>query len=369
MTEFDPHILRNCIQKVATGPEYSKDLSYEDAYAAMCCALSGEADPVQVGVFLIALRMKRETPAENAGVLQAILDNTQREVSGVDELVDIGEPYNGQVRGLPAAPFLSPLLAACGLPAYSHGVAVLGPKFGITHRNVLHAAGVDVSRSNKAVAERLANPDIGWGYSDQAQFCSALHDLVDIRKRIVKRPVLTTVEVMAQPIRGRLKTHLLTGYVHKAYPPVYAALARQADYHNAIIVHGVEGGVIPSLSQSARMFVYRAKGAEHESIVDPGVLGIEQKQRNVPLPDDLPEVAAGDEVRAAIDVPNAARAAASCGIAALRGEHGATRDSLIYGTAIALFGAGRCENLRDGADTARRALDEGAALARFEAGL
>ncbi|MDH3715610.1 MAG: anthranilate phosphoribosyltransferase [Gammaproteobacteria bacterium] len=369
MTEFDRHILRNCIQKVATGPEYSKDLSYDEAYAAMCCALSGKADPVQVGVFLIALRMKRETPAENAGVLQAILDNTRHEVAQVDEVLDIAEPYNGQVRGLPAAPFLAPLLAACGLPAYSHGVAVLGPKFGITHHNVLQAAGVNVSRSAKAVAERLADPAIGWGYSDQAQFCSPLHELAELRKRIVKRPVLTTVEVLAQPIRGREKTHLLTGYVHKAYPPVYATLARQANYYSAVIVHGVEGGVIPSLSQAAKTFVYQALGEEREHIVDPRELAITQTQRNMPLPDNLPEAVECEGITAAVDVPSAAHAAAECGIAALHGENGMPRDSLIYGAAIALHGAGRCESLRDGADAARRALDDGAAFAHFEAGM
>ena len=368
MDASDPHILRSCIQKVATGPEYSKDLSYDDAYAAMREVLDAGADPVQKGVFLIALRMKRETDAENAAALQAILDATQHASADVDELLDIAEPYNGQVRGLPAAPFLAPVLAACGLAAFSHGVAALGPKFGVTHHNVLRAAGVDVSRTPDAVAERLADPDVGWGYCDQAQFCGALHDLVELRKRIVKRPVLTTVEVMAQPLRARAKTHLLTGYVHKAYPPVYAALARQADYHNAIIVNGVEGGVIPSLSQPAKSFVYEALAEEREVIVDPRTIGIEQQQRCVPLPDDLPKAAAVDGIAAAIDVPSAARAAAELGLAALRGASGPTRDSLVYGAAIALYGTGRCASLAEGAAAASQVLDDGAALARFTTG-
>jgi len=369
MNDFDPHILRGCIQKVATGPEYSKDLSYDEAYAAMRHVLSGRADRVQAGVFLIALRMKRETAAENAGALQAILDTAQHDVVEVDELLDIAEPYNGQVRGLPAAPFLAPLLAACGLPAFSHGVEVLGPKFGITHHTVLRAAGVDVSRDGRKAAERLADPGIGWGYYDQAQFCSALHDLAELRKRIVKRPVLTTVEVMAQPLRARAKTHLLTGYVHKAYPPVYAALARQANYHNAIIVNGVEGGVIPSLSQPAKTFVYQALGEEREAIVDPREIGIEQQQRCVPLPGDLAAAKAIDGIAAAVDVPSAALAAAEHGLAALRGAAGATRDALVYAAAIALHGTGHCASLGEGADAARRALDDGAAHARFEAGI
>ncbi len=64
--------LHRAIQKVATGPEYSKDLEYEEALETMEFILSGKADPVQVGIFLIALRMKRETKEENRGILQAI---------------------------------------------------------------------------------------------------------------------------------------------------------------------------------------------------------------------------------------------------------------------------------------------------------
>ncbi len=49
--------LRSCIQKVATGPEYSKDLSFEEARVAMRTILSGATDPVQAAVFLIALQV------------------------------------------------------------------------------------------------------------------------------------------------------------------------------------------------------------------------------------------------------------------------------------------------------------------------
>ena len=64
---------------------------------------------------------------------------------------------------------------------------------------------------------------------------------------MVKRSVITTTEVIPQAVRGRLKNHLMTGYVHKPYPPIYATLARHAGYDSALIVRGVEGGVGASL--------------------------------------------------------------------------------------------------------------------------
>ena len=36
-------VMRGCIQKVATGPEYSKDLSFEEARSAMRLILDGDA--------------------------------------------------------------------------------------------------------------------------------------------------------------------------------------------------------------------------------------------------------------------------------------------------------------------------------------
>ena len=79
---------------------------------------------------------------------------------------------------------------------------------------------------------------------------------------MIKRQVLTTVEVLSKPIQGRKKTHFVTGYVHKPYPPVYADLAREAGFDTACIVRGVEGGVIPSLRQTGKYFHYHDRGAE-----------------------------------------------------------------------------------------------------------
>ena len=53
--------MRSYLQRIATGPELSKDLSEEETYHAMTHILAGSADEVQSAIFLIALRMKRET--------------------------------------------------------------------------------------------------------------------------------------------------------------------------------------------------------------------------------------------------------------------------------------------------------------------
>jgi anthranilate phosphoribosyltransferase len=316
---------------------------------------------VQAGVFLIALRMKRETDDEVRGVLDAIREATHRATAPVDEVLDLGDPYDGYNRTLPASPFLPAVLAACGVATVSHGVERMGPKYGVTHRQVLAAAGLPVDLGSEEAAARLGDPRIGWAYVDQEAFCPKLYALAGLRTLIVKRPAITTAEVLAGPVRGRRKTHLVTGYVHKPYPRIYALLARHAGFDSALIVRGVEGGVIPSLSQTGKVFRYHDGGEETSTEFKPAELGIEQAVRAPRIP------GAGDEGEgeAPLDTAAVARVAAEAGKAALAGQPGPTRDCLVYGAALCLWHLGRHGSLKEAADAARSVLDGGAALERL----
>jgi anthranilate phosphoribosyltransferase len=359
--------MRQYIQKIATGPELSKDLSREEASDGMRRILSGDADPVQAAIFLIALRMKRETMPENLGVLDALLEVTDQATSAVDDVLDLSDPFDGFTRGMPAAPFLPPVLAACGIATVGNGAESIGPKYGATHRKVLRAAGVNVDLSSAQAARRLADERIGWAYVDQRAACPKLHDLVQLRTKIVKRPCLTTLEVLLGPVRGAQRTHLLTGYVHKPYPPIYTELARASGYDSAIIVRGVEGGVIPSLNQPSKLFCYQGEEADKEVRLDPAEFAIQSVERAVPLPQDLPGQKADDDIKGSIDADVLAQAAAQAGIGALAGESGPVRESLVYGAALCLIQLGRCPDAASAVEAVRGVIDGGHAARRLEA--
>jgi len=361
--------LRAGIQKVATGPEYSKNLNFDEAHAAMSEILSESMDPVQAAIFLIALRMKREVDDENKGVLQSILDTAEIVTADVDEVLDVADPYDGHARGLPMAAFIAPVMASLGVPSVCHGVEYMGPKYGVTHYKVLQAAGKSVDLDAKTAAARLSQPECGWAYVDQRAFAPRLHDLLELRTRMVKRQVLTTVEVLVGPIRGKNKTHLLTGYVHKAYPPVYAELARFANFDSAMIVRGVEGGVIPSLQQPAKIFSYHDKSEESAVEINPKDLGIEQSTRAVPIPKDLPSATnKADNIANEFDADAAAQKAAEYGLEALNGKPGPAMNAMIYSAAICLKHLGRANDLASAAKLAEDAITSGKALAHFQAG-
>ena len=362
----DGALMRSIIQRIATGPELSKDITRDEARRGMRLVLDRKVDPVQAAVFLIALRMKRETDDENLGILEAVLETTATVTAPVDEVVDLSDPYNGFNRNLPVSAFLPAVLAACGVPAISHGVESMGPKFGATHHRVLAASGAPVASTPQEVCDRLADPGTGWAYCDQSVFNPGLHALAELRTLIVKRPALTTVEVMAGPVRGRRRTHVVTGYVHKPYARIYLLLARCAGFDSALIVRGIEGGIIPSLRQGAKVWAYHDDGDEQETDISPEAVGIEQTVRAVALPEGI----AGyrrkrDDTGGEVDGLAIARAAAQAGLDALDGAPGPARDSLVYAAALVLRHTGRVQEPREGAAVARATLDDGRARAHF----
>ena len=362
----DAALMRSIIQRIATGPELSKDITRDEARRGMRLVLDGTVDPVRAAVFLIALRMKRETDDENLGILDAVLETTHTLTAPVEEVVDLSDPYNGFNRNLPVSAFLPAVLAACGVPAISHGVEAMGPKFGATHYRVLEASGAPVASTPQEVCARLADPGAGWAYCDQSVFNPRLHALAELRSLIVKRPALATVEVMSGPVRGRRRTHVVTGYVHKPYARVYIMLARCAGFDSALIVRGIEGGIIPSLRQGAKVWAYHDDGDEHDTDISPEALGIEQTVRAVPLPEGIAGYRRkSDDTGAEIDGLAIAGAAARAGLDALDGAPGPARDSLVYGAALVLQHTGKTERLDDSAALVRAALDDGRARAHF----
>jgi len=362
------YVMSSYIQHIATGPEMSKYLSLEDARMGMQLILEGKAHPIQAAVFLIALRMKRESDEEYRGILEAIRSSTRFSIAQVDDLIDIADPYDGFLRHLPASPFLPAVLAACGAPSVSHGVECIGPKYGITHRQILGAAGVNVDITPQQAAARISDPGIGWAYIDQRFYNPALYGLAGLRNLIVKRSCITTVEVMSGPVRAQGRTHLINGYVHGNYKRIYIDLARHAGYHSALIIKGIEGGIVPLLNKEVNCISYVDNNNEEECTLNPSQCGISSGQKAAPLPEALAKSdgARPDEAGRS-QLQRVAKEAAREGLKALQGTPGLTRDSLVYAASACLKHIKRFDAMATAACYVNEIIDSGEALTHFQA--
>ena len=337
------------IKKIATGPHLSKDLSTGQAREAMTEILLGEADPVQAAIFFIALRMKRETNEENLGVLQAILEQTTQVTARAKQLLILSDPYDGYQRYCPVHAFLPAVLAASGLPTIMQGVHKMAPKFGVTSAEVLAKARIITDLSVEVAAKCIDEAELGWAYIDQSKASPSLYKLRDLRTRMVKRPCLATLEKLVMPIKAATSTHLQVGFVHKAYPPLLAWLAEQVGFASALIVRGIEGGIVPTLARSSSCFTVQL-GACKPYHVDPVKLGITPSTRAVkPLSNKV-----------------TAEETAHLGLQALAAQSGAAFDSLVLAGALSLHHCGVKPTLQQAAEHVRKIIKSGKAKAHFD---
>jgi hypothetical protein len=112
---------------------------------------------------------------------------------------------------------------------------------------------------------------------------------------------------------------------------------------------------------------YRDKESDTETRLDPADYAIKSPDRAVPLPENLPPQEASDEIKGPIDADALSQAAATAGLAALAGDAGPVRDSLVYGAALCLCRLGCCPDPATAAEKVRQVIDAGHAARRFEA--
>ena len=344
--------IREAIQKVAVGPDRGRNLSRQHAYEVMSAALSGDIDEVQLAVLLIALRMKRESIDEFLGLFDALQEHQQSIVVASDRVISLAEPFDGYVRTASITPFIPAVLAACGLKTVIHGVETVGPKHGVTAHKVYAEAGANVSLDVCAAGRCL--DQFGWCYVDQRQYAPALYTLNSLRDRIVKRTALTTLERLAMPIKGRLSTELVLGYVHKAYPEIYAQVAFSAGFNRVLLLKGVEGGLAPALNKPIRRFYF-----EQRMPVD-----VEAEKQVIEIGGLFSASVAAPPLNQAL---NPVRESLDNGLAALSGQAGLARDSLCLAAANILSSQSHTTSFAEAVENVQYCLDNGSAHSSFNA--
>ncbi len=343
--------MRSAIQNIAVGPDRGRDISQEAAQSVMQSVLEGGVDEVQTAIFLIALRMKRESMSEFLGLFAALQNIVVSAQSRHNEVVTLADPFDGYLRNATITPFMAAVLAANGLNVVMHGVSSVGPKHGVTASKVYKLGGAQVDLS---VADAVAQlNDCGWCYVDQREYAPSLYSLRDLRDRIVKRTALTTLERMLMPITGRNSTKLVLGYVHKAYPEIYSKVAFAGGFDSVLLLKGVEGGLAPALNKPLRRFVF------NENL--PSDVDASKQVLETPFSESAKSAAQAmkvdqDSVEQCLDQ----------GVATLGGQQGVARDSLVLACAQILNAQQKTLSMAGAVEKVEACLDNGSALERFK---
>ncbi|HXH73255.1 MAG TPA: anthranilate phosphoribosyltransferase [Mariprofundaceae bacterium] len=229
------HAISSHIRRVARGKHGAEHLNRQEACEVFAHLLDEVADPLQIGAFLIAERMKGETAEEIAGFVDAARTWSigYGDVRAPAGCVDL-PCYAGKRRAAPV--HLAAALQArdAGIPVFVHGVSHIEGR--LSAWQALEAAGVQRAGSLADAQAILAHD--GIVYADLAELCPPLLRIYNLRPRLGVRSFANTVARLLNPLgcAGQLN-----GFFHTPYADKMAGANVLLGQPRSLIFMGAEG--------------------------------------------------------------------------------------------------------------------------------
>lgn len=230
--EFSPFV--RILGKGKTG---SRSLSESEAFAAMRLILSGEVEDVQLGAFLMLLRVKEESAEELAGFVRAARESFAEKRSN-DPMVNLDWSSYAGKRKQPHWFLLSALLLAqSGYKVFMHGAR--GHTEGRVYtQEILEALKIPVA-GNIAEAQQHIS-DSKFAYLPLGNFCPTLEHIIGLRPLFGLRSPVHTLCRLLNPLRANAT---LQSVFHPAYMHTHRKAAELLGEKNSCVLKGDAGEV------------------------------------------------------------------------------------------------------------------------------
>lgn len=222
------------IRALGKGRNGSRALSLEEARDAMGMIVSGAAQPIQIGAFLMLMRVKEETPAEVAGFVQAVQATVQLPEQSPKVRLDWSS-YAGKRRQLPWFLLSALLLAGHGIPVFMHGTTGFDPGR-IFVPQALQALGLREAHSMAEAAQHIATRRFAFLSLDRIS--PVLDEIMLLRPLLGLRSPVHTVARMLNPFRAEA---VIQGIFHPGYRDIHQGAAALLGIRRAAVLKG-EGG-------------------------------------------------------------------------------------------------------------------------------
>jgi len=317
------------------------DLGREQAREVMGAIMTGEATPAQIGGFLVALRVKGETPDEIAGFAEAIRGHVLAVTPRRDDLVDTaGTGGDGQAT-INISTGAALVAAAAGAGVAKHGNRAVSSASGSA--DVLEALGFSLEPPPERIARSI--DELGFGFLFAPTHHPGFRHAAPVRRELATRTVFNVLGPLTNPAGARAQ---IVGVYDPGLVRTIAEVLVRLGARRAFVVHGAFG--VDELSPAGPNLVCEVvDGSVHEREIDPLDLGV---------PRCAPEELRGGSPEENADAIRAVFSGA---------EQGGRRDAILLNAAGAIAASGHADDLRDGLDVARKTLDSGAAAERLEA--
>ena len=226
------HPFAQFIRIIGKGKTGARSLTYDEAYQAFSMILRNEVLDVQLGAFLMLLRVKEESVEELAGFVQATRDQLQFKPLQVD--LDWSS-YAGKRRHYPWF-----LLAALTLAKHGYKVVMHGASGHTINRlyteQALQYLDYPICQNELDVEQHLVQRN--FAYLPLEVMSPILSELINLRNVMGLRSPIHTLARLINPFDAKATMQAI---FHPAYRSSHQQAAFQLGYQNSAVIKG-EGG-------------------------------------------------------------------------------------------------------------------------------
>ena len=317
-----------------------EDIDRAQASAAVAEIMSGNATDAQIAAFLAALRTKRESADEMAGMVDAMMDAavTVDFDETVVDIVGTGGDGFGTFNISTTAAFIA---AGAGVKVAKHGNRAASSKTGSA--DLLEALGIDLEMEPERTKAMIE--EVGFGFFFARRYHPAMRHVGPVRGELGIRTVFNFLGPLCNPAGARMS--LGTSDAGMARLMVDVLAARGVD--RAFVVHGKDG--LDELTTTAATTILRlVDGEVTEAEFTPEDFGVGRAT--------IADLVGGDAAEN-IEITRSI----------LAGESGAHRDIALVNAAPAIVLAGLASGFTDAMDAAAESVDSGSAAQVLDAAI
>lgn len=234
----DEHPFARFVHTLGRGPGRSRSLTREEAREALGMVLRGEAEPQQIGAFLMLLRFRGEDLEEVTGLVEAARAAIGAGAPAGHAAVDLDWPSYGagRTRGAPWFLLAALALARSGRRVLMHGSNEFSS--GMAVPEALRLLGLHPA-ANRQDALRLLD-ETGFAYLPLAAMSPALDELLGLRRLLGLRSPINTVARLLDPFDARAG---VDGVFHPPYIALHLGAAERLGRLRLLVLKGGGGEV------------------------------------------------------------------------------------------------------------------------------
>ena len=210
------------------------DLAQAEAREVMNQIMGGEATPAQMGGFLVALRLKGETPDEIAGCAEAMREHVLSVRPKRSDLVDTAGTGGDGARTFNISTAAALVAAAAGAGVAKHGNRAVSSASGSA--DVLEALGFKLELTPPQIERSI--DELGFGFLFAQAHHPAMRHAAPVRRELATRTVFNVLGPLTNPAGARAQ--VVGVYAPELVETIASVLARLGA-RRAFVVHGAGG--------------------------------------------------------------------------------------------------------------------------------